>query len=122
MSVKSVAEYFAGKPESLEIFEVIATRIAQQGPSDLSVGSQISFGCNRKFAWFWLYNVTKKNPSGVPHLMLAIDEMLEDPHVREVNQISKNRWNHQIVIRTADEARSAWLGKLIAAAYRHGSA
>ncbi|HEX6301987.1 MAG TPA: DUF5655 domain-containing protein [Acidimicrobiia bacterium] len=122
MSVESVDEYFAGKPESREIFEVIAARIAQRGPSDVSVGSQISFGCNRKFAWFWLYNVTKKNPSGVPHLMLAIDEKLEDPHVREVNRISKNRWNHQIVIRTLDDARSVWLGELIAAAYQYGSA
>jgi hypothetical protein len=42
--------------------------------------------------------------------------------VREINQISKNRWNHQIVVRTVDEARSVWLGELIAAAYQYGSA
>lgn len=122
MSVESVDLYFAGKPESREIFEVIAARIAEQGPSEVSVASQISFKVNRKFAWFWLYNVTRKNPSGVPHLMLAIAKRMEDPHVREINQISKNRWNHQVVVRTVDEARSVWLGESIAAAYQYGSA
>ena len=122
MSVESVDEYLSGKPESREIFEVISARIAEQGPSEVSVASQISFKVKRKFAWFWLYNVTRKNPGGVPHLMLAIGRKSEDPHVREINQISRNRWNHQIVVRTVDEARSVWLGELIAAAYQYGSA
>ena len=52
---------------------MLQERITALGPSETTVGSQISFGAKRKFAWFWLYNVTKKNPNGVPHLMLAID-------------------------------------------------
>jgi hypothetical protein len=120
MSAETVDEYFAGKPESHRIFDAIAARIAEHGPTELSVRSQISFGVSRKFAWFWLYNVSKKNPSGVPHLMLAADHEMEDPHIREVNQISTKRWNHQIVVRSLDDARSAWLGELIAAAYRYG--
>ena len=121
MTAENVDEYFAGKPESLEVLDVIAARIDELGPSEIEVKSQISFAVNRKFAWFWLYNVTKKNPSGVPHLMLALDRKVEDPHVREVTQISKKRWNHQIVIRTTDDAHSDWLGDLIAAAYQYGS-
>lgn len=122
MSAETVDEYLAEKPDSREVFDVIAARIAEHGPSDLSVQSQISFGVNRKFAWFWLYNVTKKNPNGVPHLMLALGRRVDDPHVREVNQISRKRWNHQIVIRGTDEARSPWLGELIAASYEYGAA
>lgn len=121
MASVGVDEYFAGKPQTRPLFDVIAERIAACGPSELEVKSQISFGVERKFAWFWLYNVTKKNPSGVLHLMLALDEPVEDSHVREVTQISKNRWNHQIVIRSMDDASSEWLGELIEKAYEYGS-
>jgi hypothetical protein len=48
----TVAEYFAGKPDSRRIFDVLADRIAALGPSEIEVKSQISFGVNRKFAWF----------------------------------------------------------------------
>jgi hypothetical protein len=106
MTAENVDEYFAGKPESREVLDVIAARINELGPSEIEVKSQISFAVDRKFAWFWLYNVTKKNPSGIPHLMLALDRKVADPHVREVNQISRKRWNHQIVIRTMDDVHS----------------
>jgi len=115
-----IADYFDGKPSSRAIFHAISARIAMLGPSKTAVGAQISFGAQRKFAWFWLYNVTGKNPDGVPHLMLAIDRKIDDSHVREVTQISANRWNHQIVVRTIDDARSDWLGELLERAYAYG--
>jgi hypothetical protein len=117
----TVEEYFAGKPESLRVFEALAARIDALGPSEIEVKSQISFAVNRKFAWFWLYNVTQKNPDGVPHLMLAIDRKVDDPNVREVNQVGKQRWNHQIVVRSMDEATSEWLGDLIGESYTFGA-
>jgi hypothetical protein len=117
----TVAEYFAGKPDSYAVFEVLAGRIGALGPSEIEVKSQISFAVTRKFAWFWLYNVTQKNPSGVPHLMLAIDRKASDRHVREVTQVTKNRWNHQIVVRSMDDANSEWLGDLMAEAYAFGA-
>jgi hypothetical protein len=117
----TVEEYFAGKPDSFKVFEVLAGRIGALGPSEIEVKSQISFAVTRKFAWFWLYNVTQKNPNGVPHLMLAIDRKLSDPHVREVAQVGKNRWNHQIVVRSMDDANSDWLDDLIAEAYAFGA-
>jgi hypothetical protein len=121
MSTNTVDEFFAGKPETRPLFEAVAERIAGCGPSELEVKTQISFRVKRKFAWFWLYNVTKKNPSGVLHLMLALDETVDDPHVRDVTQIGKNRWHHQIVIRGMDDATSDWLGDLIEKAYAYGS-
>lgn len=120
-TAKQIDRYFDGRPGSRAIFLTLRDRIASMGPSETMVGSQISFGAHRKFAWFWLYNVTSKNPDGVPHLMLAIDRRIDDPHVRDINQISTNRWNHQIVIRTMDDARSDWLGDLLERAFAYGS-
>jgi hypothetical protein len=121
VDVRTVEDFFAGKPETFRHFRTIADRIDALGPCDVTVASQISFGINRKFAWFWLYNVTKKNPNGVLHMMLAIDQRIDDPHVRDVSQIGKERWNHQVVIRSREDAASAWLGDLIDAAYRYGN-
>jgi hypothetical protein len=119
--MRSVDDFFAGKPETFRLFRTIADRIDALGPCEVTVASQISFGVNRKFAWFWLYNVTKKNPNGVLHMMLAIDRCIDDPHVREINQIGGGRWNHQVVIRSGEDASSGWLGHLIEAAYRYGA-
>lgn len=118
---KEIAGYFDGKPGSASIFDAIVDAVGEHGTFDVEVKSQISMGCKRKFAWFWLYNVTKKNPDGVPHLMLAIDRAVESDHVRHAEQISSMRWNHQIVVSSVDAARSDWLSELIGLAYDHGS-
>ncbi|MEP1123607.1 MAG: DUF5655 domain-containing protein [Ilumatobacter sp.] len=116
-----IEDYFDGKPDSLAIFEAIVDTAEQHGEFDITVKRQISFGRTRKFAWFWLYNVTKKNPDGIPHLMLAIDHPIDTPHVRSVEQIGKQRWNHQIVIRSLDDANSTWLAELIGLAHDYGA-
>ena len=115
-----VEAYFEGKPRSREMFGIISDRIGALGPSEITVGSQISFGRRRKFAWFWLYNVTAKDPNGVPHLMLALDHPVESERIRDVSQIGKSRWNHQIVVRSEAEAGSQWLADLLAEAYEYG--
>jgi hypothetical protein len=120
MTSGELAEYFEGRPDSARIFEILAERIEALGRAELTVGSQISFGRRRKFAWFWLYNVTKQNPSGVPHLMLALDQEKPGEHVREVNQVGSQRWNHQIVVRTEEDARSDWLAEYLSLAYEYG--
>jgi hypothetical protein len=117
----TIDEYFAGKPESAAIFAVLSERLLAASPqATVSVGSQISFGARRKFAWVWLYNVTGRTPNGVVHLMLAMASHHPSPHVRHVAQIGKQRWNHQIVVRTLDDARSAWLGELVTEAAGYG--
>jgi len=62
-----------------------------------------------------------KEPEWVLHLMLAIDRRIDDPHVRDISQVGNSRWNHQIVVRTADDARSDWLGDLLGEAYSYGA-
>jgi hypothetical protein len=91
------------------------------GPARREIKSQVSFGAERKFAWFWLYNVTKRNPDGVLHLMLALDHRVDHPHVRDISRIGESRWNHQIVLRTLDDAGSDWLGDLLGQAYAYGT-
>lgn len=120
MAAQDVEAYFEGKPRSLEVFRIIADRIGALGPSEVTVASQISFGRRRKFAWFWLYNVTAKDPNGVPHLMLALDHPVETDRIRNVSQVGKSRWNHQIVVRSEADAASTWLGDLLAEAYDYG--
>ncbi|MGW6727799.1 hypothetical protein ACWF9G_17990 [Nocardia sp. NPDC055029] len=46
----AIETFFAGKPYSLEIFTVLRELIAANGPAELSVASQITFGLARKFA------------------------------------------------------------------------
>ena len=121
MAGTDLDDYFDGKTSSHEIFAALRDRIDGLGANTMTVGEQISFGVNRKFAWFWLYNITGKKPSGTPHLMLALDHPVDSPNVRTVAQIGKNRWNHQIVVRTLEDARSEWLGELLTEAYGYGT-
>ena len=116
----TVEEYFEGKPETFRIFTAVHDRIGALGPAQTTVKSQISVGLNRKFAWFWLYNVTQKNPNGILHVMLALDREFDDPHVRDISRVGKNRWNHQVVLRNLDDARSEWLYALLDEAYAYG--
>lgn len=120
MTADQVDRYFTDRPESREIFDIVAGAIEQLGDARITVASQISFGRKRKFAWFWLYNVTSRNPNGVPHLMLALDHERPSDHVRSVTRIGANRWNHQIVLRSTADARSSWLAELLSFAYEYG--
>ena len=120
VTFRELGRYFEGRPESEKVFNILANRIEALGGAEISVGSQISFGRKRKFAWFWLYNVTKKNPNGVPQLMLALDHERPSEHTRLVTQAGKKRWNHQIMVRSEADARSDWLGELLAEAHRYG--
>lgn len=119
MTEQSIDSFFDDKPVSRQVFDAARATIEAAGPATMTVRTQISFGNDRKFAWFWLYNVTKTNPNGVLHLMLAIDEPIESKHVRNVEQIGKARWNHQIVLRTVADAESRWLEDLVQRAHRY---
>ncbi|WP_282786362.1 DUF5655 domain-containing protein, partial [Nocardia sp. CC201C] len=99
-----VREYFAGKPHSQEIFAALRALIEQQGECEMTVGSQISFGVARKFAWIWLYNVTGANPEGTVQIMLALREEHDIPPVYRVTRIGNARWNHLIVVHSLEEA------------------
>lgn len=106
----AIETFFAGKPHSLEIFTVLRELIAADGPAELSVASQITFGLARKFAWVSLYNITGRNPEGTVQIMLAIDEEMARPPVYRVNQVGRSRWNHLVVVHSVAEARDRRTG------------
>lgn len=54
-----VEAHFEDKPRSGAVFGALAHVIDGCDDGTLTVGSQIGWGRERKFAWFWLYNVTR---------------------------------------------------------------
>ncbi len=52
--------------------------------------------------------------------MLALDHQMTSDHIRNAEQNGKHRWNHQIVNRTLDDARSKWLADLLQQSYNDG--
>jgi hypothetical protein len=115
-------DYFKDKPTSRKIFDQLESEINNQGKSEIAIGSQISFAVDRKFAWIWLYNVSKKNPEGTVQIQLALGESRDLKSVYRVSKVGKSRWNHLVVVHNLTEAKSKQLAKLIAEAYEYGSA
>ncbi|MGI5170186.1 DUF5655 domain-containing protein [Spirillospora sp. CA-253888] len=117
-----VCEYFDARPDSMAIFRTLRALIEEQGRSEMTVGSQISFGVRRKFAWIWLYNITGANPQGTVQLMLALREPVDEPPVYRTTRIGKTRWNHLVVVHSMEEAHDPRLPSLVRAAYEYGTA
>ena len=53
--------------------------------------------------------------------MRELDRPVEDPHFHRVDQVSANRWNHHVVVKTMGSAQSDWLRELIRAGYEFAS-
>ncbi|WP_296197110.1 DUF5655 domain-containing protein [uncultured Microbacterium sp.] len=82
---------------------------------DLRIWEQSSWPEDkRKFLWCWAY---EKTADGTLYVMVTLDRELDDPNFHDVSQVSKNRWNHNVVVKTAETANSGWLRKLIRAGY-----
>ena len=50
-------------------------------------------------------------------LNVRLDRPLEDPRFHRVDQVSANRWNHHVVVKTMEAAQSDWLRDLIRAGH-----
>ena len=112
-SNKMIGE-FTSKPKTQAFFSAITAYVKHLGPSQKTVKAQVSFGVNRKFLWLWAY---EKTPDGTLFLTVCLDRKMDNPHFRYVIQVSKNRWNHHVEVRSEDIANSDWLHKLIDAGY-----
>ena len=84
------------------------------GSAEKHLTAQVSFSVNRKFLWIWVY---EKTSDGTLFLNVRLDRPLEDPHFHRVGQISANRWNHHVVVKTMEAAQSDWLRDLIRAGH-----
>jgi hypothetical protein len=112
-SNKMIGE-FAGKPLTQSFFAAIAAFTAALGPVSTETRAQASFAVKRKFLWLWAY---EKTADGVLYLNVRLDRAVNDPRFHNVTQVSANRWNHHVVVRSETTANSDWLRDLIRQGY-----
>lgn len=112
-SNKMIGE-FTGKPLTQSFFTAIADYTHALGPVTTEVKGQASFAVKRKFLWCWAY---EKTADGTLYLMVTLDQQLDDPNFHDVSHVSKNRWNHNVVVKSLETATSDWLRDLIRAGY-----
>lgn len=105
---------FSGKPKTQAFFSDIVAYVNKLGQSQQSLKAQVSFSVNRKFLWLWAY---EKTPDGTLYLTVCLDRKIDDPHFHYVKQVSKNRWNHHVEVKSKEIANSEWLRRLIKAGY-----
>ncbi len=101
---------FASKPKTGQYFRIIENYVSSLGECKKEIKSQVSFSVNRKFLWLWAY---EKTPDGTLYMTVCLDKQLDNPHFHYVSQVSPNRWNHHIVVKSEETARSDWLRRLV---------
>ncbi|MDR0366319.1 MAG: DUF5655 domain-containing protein [Bifidobacteriaceae bacterium] len=106
--------HFAGKPETQRFFDAIAAYTTALGPVSFETRAQASFAVKRKFLWLWAY---EKTADGVLYVNLRLDRHLEDSRFHNVTQVSANRWNYHVVVRSEATATGDWLRGTIRQAY-----
>ncbi|MBO3724888.1 hypothetical protein J5X07_07580 [Actinomyces bowdenii] len=105
---------FSDKPVTAGIYATIESYVLSLGTVTKHVTSQVSFSVNRKFLWAWAY---EKTPDGTLFLNVRLARPMGGPRLHRVSQISANRWNHHVVVRTLEAADSTWLRDLLRAGY-----
>ena len=109
---------FSGKPATAAMYATIESSVLSLGSVTKHLTAQVSFSVNRKFLWAWAY---ERTADGILFLNVRLDRPVEDPHVHCVDQVSANRWNHHVVVKTMEAAQSDWLRNLIRAGHEFAS-
>jgi hypothetical protein len=105
---------FSGKPKTRQFADKIIALVERLGPSRRETRAQLTFGGKRKFIWLWTYQHTK---DGTLYVTVCLDRALDGSHYHYVKQTSTNRWNHHVVIKSADQIESAWFRRLVEEGY-----
>jgi len=105
---------FTGKPKTHTYYASIAAFTAALGPVDTEHKAQVSFSVKRKFLWLWAY---EKTADGTLYLNVTVDRRIDDPHFHNITQVSANRWNHHVEVKSEAIADSDWLHALIRDGY-----
>jgi hypothetical protein len=117
MTNKMISD-FSEKPHTLGFFKNIDDYVQGLGEVKKELKAQVSYAVKRKFLWMWAY---EKTPDGTLYLNVTLDRELKNPHFHNVTQVSKNRWNHQVEVKSLKIAESKWLQKLIKSGYEFAS-
>ncbi len=105
---------FTGKPRTQSYYASIAAFTTALGPVDTTSKAQVSFSVKRKFLWLRCY---EKTADGTLYLNVTLNRRIDDPHFHNVTQVSTNRWNHHVEVKSEEIANSNWLHALIRASY-----
>ena len=105
---------FGGKPASAAMYTAIESYVMSLSAVTKHLTAQVSFSVNRKFLWVWAY---ERTGDGTLFLNVRLDRPVEEPRVHRVDQVSANRWNHHVVVKTMETVQSDWLKDLIRAGY-----
>lgn len=116
MTAKSnkVTSNFTGKPKTNSYYTSITAFTTALGPVDIEHKAQASFSVKRKFLWLWTY---EKTADGTLYLNVTLDRSVDDPYFHNVTQVSTNRWNHHVEVKSEAIVTSDWLHALIREGY-----
>lgn len=109
---------FTGKPATHSYASMIEAFTTGLGSVDVERKAQVSFRVRRKFLWLWAYEQTA---DGTLYLNVTLDRREDCAQVHNITQVSANRWNHHVEVKSRAIATSDWLHALIRAGYEFGS-
>jgi hypothetical protein len=110
----TIEGFFADRPESFRLFEIVRTYIESLGPVTVeAMKSQISFGSKTKFAWVWLPQIwiKKRSEKGIT-LTFDVGRHIVDARIEEAVEPRPGRWTHHVIIEREadlDESVRGWL-------------
>ena len=105
---------FENKPQTQAIFNKVDSYIHSIGNVEIEIKSQISYKLQRKFCWMWSYEKTK---DGTLFLAFLLDEKIDASFIHAVTQVSKNRWNHNVVLKSLEDAEDPNLREALSKSY-----
>lgn len=114
MTANKMTGDFSDKPKTKALADRIIHLIEKQGPCKQATKGQTTFAVKRKFCWMWTYG---KTADGTLFVTVLLDRELKNSHFQYVKQVSTNRWNHHVVVKSDDQIKSAWFKDLIEAGY-----
>ncbi len=54
---------------------------------------------------------------GTLYVTICLDRELHGPHFHYVRQVSTNRWNHHVVVRSVEQVQAQWFRELLELGY-----
>lgn len=105
--------FFAGRPESWQLFAAVRNAIAAIGPADLRVSkSQVAFRRRRSFALVWIPGQYLLREAAPLVLTIGLRRRDESPRWKQIVEPYQGRFTHHLELFTTgdvDAEVSAWL-------------
>ena len=106
-------EFFAGRPDSRQIFEALFIAIGALGPVEVRVTrSQVAFRRRKAFAWAWMPGAYLRGQVPPLVLTLGLRRRHPSPRWKEVVEPYPGRFTHHLELRSTaeiDDEVHTWL-------------